>query len=149
MLHVPNYVAATAPAHGTDVVVMTSNLKIGSADPAAVVAAVRAHHVDVLMLEELTPEIRSTLRSAGLDATLPHSVSDPQQGASGTGLWSRFPLTQTRTSDSFGFAYVTARLEAGGQQVSVAAVHVFGPFPQASSTLGTATWRAIRRHSAH
>ena len=92
-LHAPNFVAASAPSTGTNVVVMTSNLKIGGADPASVVAAVRSHHVDVLMLEELTPEARVALQHAGLDALLSHSVTDPQEGGAGTGLWSRFPLT--------------------------------------------------------
>ena len=129
-LHAPDYVAASVPSTGTNVVVMTSNLKVGAADPSALVAAVRSHHVDVLMLEELTPDARRALQHAGLDALLPHSVSDPRAGGSGTGLWSRHPLTDARTSNAFGFAFVTARTDVGGEPVSLAAVHVYGPSPQ-------------------
>ncbi|HEY2298125.1 MAG TPA: endonuclease/exonuclease/phosphatase family protein [Jatrophihabitans sp.] len=130
-LQVPAYVAQTLPTQGTDVVVMTSNLKVGAADPHAVVAAARSHHVDVLMLEELTPGIRRALRGAGLDEFLPHSVADPHDGGAGTGLWSRYPLTDASVRRDLGFSFVTARTKLPGGETTLAAIHVFGPYPQA------------------
>ncbi len=55
-LQAPANVAQTVPEHGTDVLVMTSDLKVGAADPRAMVQAVRSQRVDILMLEEVTPE---------------------------------------------------------------------------------------------
>lgn len=130
IVHVPGYIASSAPTNGHDVVVMTSNLRVGSADPASVVAAVRTHGADVVMLEELTPEIRESLDHAGLDRLLPYSVTDPRDGGSGTGLWSRYRLSATTTSEDFGFAYITANADVDGSEVSLAAVHVYGPYPQ-------------------
>jgi endonuclease/exonuclease/phosphatase (EEP) superfamily protein YafD len=130
-LQAPAYVAQTVPSHGADVVVMTSNLKVGAADPHAVVDAVRSHHVDVLMLEELTPEIRAALRSAGLDELLPHSVADPRDYGAGTGLWSRYPLTDPNVRRDLGFSFVTARANLPSGATTLAAMHVFGPYPQA------------------
>ena len=130
-LQAPAYVGASVPDHGTDTVVMTSNLKVGAADPHAVVRAARSHDVDVLMLEELTPGIRHALRAAGLDSLFPYSVSDPRDGGAGTGLWSRTPLTDTNVRRDLGFSFVSARTKLAGVETTLAALHVFGPYPQA------------------
>lgn len=130
-IQVPNYVAESAPSRGVDVVIMTSNLEIGGADASSVVAAVRSHHVDALMLEELTPAALARLHRAGLDNLLPHSLTSPMSGGSGTGLWSRTPLTAPVKNYAFGFSFVTARTRFHGRPVTLAAMHVFGPSPSA------------------
>lgn len=85
-----------------DVRVMTVNLQFGRGDPAAVVAAARAHDVDLIAVQELTAPARAALAGAGLDDAFPYrfvrtrGVASP---AGGTGMWSRYPLsdrTQTR-----------------------------------------------------
>lgn len=129
-LHAPGYVATAVPAHGADLEVMTSNLKIGNGSASSVVAAVRSRHVDVLMLEELTPDARAALHADGLDALLPHSVVHTHLDGSGTGLWSRLPL-QAPTVRQFGCTFITARVELSGEPVTLAALHVYGPYPQA------------------
>ena len=125
------FVAADRYRDGVSVVVMTSNLRLGHADAGSVVSAVRRHHVDVLMLEELTPAEQDLLNQAGLDRLLPHHVSDPRGGAAGTGLWSRFTLTATTTRKDFVFAFVTARADVPGvvDQPVLAAAHMPGPWP--------------------
>lgn len=144
-LQVPAYVAETVPDHGTDVVLMTSNLMVGAADPHAVVQAARSHDVDVLMLEELTPEIRHALHTAGLDDLFPYSVADPRESGAGTGLWSRHPLTDTNVRRDLGFSFVTARTKLPTGETTLAAVHVFGPYPQPQF----ARWRSdIRAYPA-
>jgi hypothetical protein len=69
---IPAFLPAPADPGGTDLRVMTANLQFGRADPDAVVAAVGEQRVDLLALEELTPQARSGLRRAGLDRLLPH-----------------------------------------------------------------------------
>lgn len=129
-LQAPLFVAAAAPS-GPDVAVMTSNLWLGRADAPSVVAAAQRHHVQVLMLEELTSEELARMHAAGLDRLLPYRVVAPGVSGSGTGLWSSHPLSSTRVGYDLGFHYVTAetRLVAGGPMVSLAAVHAFGPYP--------------------
>lgn len=129
------YVAATAPASAVPVVAMTSNLRLGLADPAQVVAAVRGHHVGVLMLEELTPAEQSRLVAAGLDRLLRYHVSDPRPSAEGTGLWSRYPLSATSRRSDFTFAFVTARVHIPGVagEPLLVATHMPGPWPQPST----------------
>jgi endonuclease/exonuclease/phosphatase (EEP) superfamily protein YafD len=129
-LQLPLYVAQSVPP-GRDVVVMTANLRLGSADPAAVVDAVRAHGVDVLMLEELTEHEQNLLTRAGLDRLMPHHLSAPRGRAAGTGLWSRYPLLGAQLRSGFGSALVIARVQVPGIAVAPTAValHVFGPYP--------------------
>ncbi len=128
---VPLYTSSDPPAQAATLVTMTSNLRIGGADPASVVAAARRHNVDVLMLQELTPEEQQRLESAGLDRLLPYHLSDPRSAATGTGLWSRYPLTEKVTRTDFSWAFVTAevRIPGAAKPVSLAALHMPGPYP--------------------
>jgi endonuclease/exonuclease/phosphatase family metal-dependent hydrolase len=83
----------TAVPDGVTVRVMASNLYVGTADPRAVVDLVRRERVDVLALEELTPEEVERLDAAGLGRVLPHRQYDPGGGgAAGSGLYSRRPI---------------------------------------------------------
>jgi endonuclease/exonuclease/phosphatase (EEP) superfamily protein YafD len=91
----PRALAGPRPAvsGGVPLSVMTANLYEGRADAAAVVALVREHRVQLLALEELPPEEVARLDAAGLDRLLPYRNVDARPGASGTGLFSAFPLT--------------------------------------------------------
>jgi endonuclease/exonuclease/phosphatase (EEP) superfamily protein YafD len=133
-VRIPLYISQAAPAAGQRVVVMTCNLRLGSADAAAVVSAVRSNDVDVLMLEELTPDERDALRTAGLDGLLPHAVADPVAGAGGTGVWSRWPLESGKIRADFAFALVTAGVELPGNgRLAVVGLHLAGPTADASA----------------
>lgn len=86
-----------APAPRADaepVVVMGANLLAGGADPAAVVAAVRADDVDVLVTTEVTDAEVRRLEAAGLSALLPHHAggTDPADAVAGTIVWAREPV---------------------------------------------------------
>jgi endonuclease/exonuclease/phosphatase (EEP) superfamily protein YafD len=129
----PAFTASAQPPPGNPaVIVMSANLRLGHADPDAVVAAVARHHVDVLMLQELTPSAVTGLTDAGLDRLLPYHVVDARQSAAGTGLWSRYPLTDVAKRSDYTFALVTAELVIPGSSLrpAVAATHMPGPWPQ-------------------
>ncbi|MGZ8180294.1 endonuclease/exonuclease/phosphatase family protein [Williamsia sp. SKLECPSW1] len=110
--------------------VMQANLWLGRADPRAVVAAVAANDVDLLCVQELTPECRDALVDAGVEGHLPHrSVVAAPVGA-GTGLWSRHPLHDERVLPGFTLAAVQAQVELpGGGGVTVLSVHPMPPYP--------------------
>ena len=133
---VPLFTHDPVPAAGTPLTVMTANLRVGAADPATIVATVRARQVDVLALEELTAEEVARLHAAGLDAVLPHRVLRPEDGASGGGLWSRRPLTALPPWDST-FAMPAASLVLDGRRIDVRVLH---PFPTLLS--GSTRFRA-------
>jgi endonuclease/exonuclease/phosphatase family metal-dependent hydrolase len=85
---------------GPRIRVMTSNLFLGRGDARTVVRLVREQGVDVLGLEELTPEEVARLDAAGLRELLPYRDVDARPGANGTGLFSRFPLTRRKPYNS-------------------------------------------------
>ena len=60
---------------------LTVNAQGGAADPAALLRALRRHNVDVLAVQELTPQMVSRLAAAGLAQLLPFSHLDPRPGA--------------------------------------------------------------------
>lgn len=120
--------SATRPPHG--LTVMAQNLQFGRADAEAVVAQVRAHDVDVLVLTELTPDAVAALDEAGLDSALPHSYAVPRYDASGTGLWSRLPLTQTRQVPGTTYVAVEAVVKpvgTSGEPVTLLGLHSYPP----------------------
>lgn len=81
------------PADGaTPLVVMTANLRMGDADGIEVVRAASEEHVDLLVLEELTPQLLAEMDAAGLADLLPHRVGEAAPGAHGTMAFSRQPL---------------------------------------------------------
>ncbi|GAA2070410.1 endonuclease/exonuclease/phosphatase family protein [Williamsia deligens] len=110
--------------------VLQANLWLGRADPQAVVDAVLAHDVDLLCVQELTPECRDALTRAGLDEQLPYRhVAAAPEGA-GTGLWSRRPLRGARELPGFTLAAVQAQMHLpGGGEVTVLSVHPMPPYP--------------------
>jgi endonuclease/exonuclease/phosphatase (EEP) superfamily protein YafD len=79
--------------HRTDLTVMTANLEFGDGDPTTVVRAATDRHVDVLVLEEVTPSELTHLRAAGLSELLPKSAGVPTTSASGTMVFSTYDLT--------------------------------------------------------
>lgn len=88
---IPLYVGDDVPA-GQPLTVLTANLYFGRADPDALVRMVKAQHVDVLALEELTDAAVGRLRLAGLDALLPYTDLLAFRDADGSGIYSRYPL---------------------------------------------------------
>nr|WP_312034115.1 endonuclease/exonuclease/phosphatase family protein [Actinoplanes sp. TBRC 11911] len=117
------------PADGVRITVMTSNMRLGGADPRTIVRLVRENDVVILALQELSPDARAALTTAGLDELLPyHSLGD-EPGASGSGLYSRFPITDgavRRNGGGFRQAYGTVRV-AGAGAVIVESAHPLAP----------------------
>ncbi len=135
---VPAYAADPRAAGARPVLtVVTANLHLGEADPAAIVALARESKAQVLAIQELTPAAMTGLRAAGLDTLLPYRVVNPRFGASGTGLWSTVPIAGGETLQQFTFPATTGIVEvAGVGPVRVASVH-----PAAPNGAGLATWQ--------
>ena len=77
---------------------------------------------------------QDALGRAGLDTLLPYHASEPRDGGGGTGLWSRYPLSDEQEPDRFTFAFVAARIQVPDVSgpVQVAALHASGPVPDSS-----------------
>jgi endonuclease/exonuclease/phosphatase (EEP) superfamily protein YafD len=127
---VPRIAAGGEAGHG-ELRVLTLNVRLGHADPADVVALIRREHPDVVSLQELTTGLAGRLRSGGIGELLPHQALNAAPGASGTGLYSRYPLTEVRRFDErTSFEMTAANLRVPGKPpVAVIAVHTSPPIP--------------------
>lgn len=115
-----------------DLQVMTVNMQFGRADAAAIVAAVRDHSVDVMSVQELTPEAVAGLRAAGLERALPYRMVRAGDGspASGTGIWSRYPLSDEDETEGLIFHNLVATVTVSpGLAFSFFAMHPIPPAP--------------------
>jgi endonuclease/exonuclease/phosphatase family metal-dependent hydrolase len=83
-----------APDEGAQrITVMNANLYEGRADAQDVVDAVRANHVDLLVLEEITPQLLEEMDGLGLAELLPERVGEPDYMVAGTMILANQPLT--------------------------------------------------------
>ena len=118
------------PSTGVALRVMTSNLLYGGADPDTIVDLVREYRIDVLAVQEFTAEGRDALAAAGLGDLLPHNSLADEPAASGSGLYSRFPLLDSgsrRNGGGFRQAYGTIRPPGAGPLV-VESAHSLAPW---------------------
>ncbi|WP_033343986.1 endonuclease/exonuclease/phosphatase family protein [Catenuloplanes japonicus] len=77
---------------GPRIRVLTVNVLGGAADPAEIIALVDAQDVDVLALQEHTPLLDAALTAGGIGGRLPYQQTNPEEGTSGSGIYSRHPL---------------------------------------------------------
>lgn len=111
--------------------VVSANLGLGQADAGAVVALANAS-ADVLVVQELTPELASAMSAAGLDATFPHRTIDPRPMAAGIGVWSRHPIVSAAPIGGYQMPMLSARIRVPGVRFdpTVLAVHLAAPWVQ-------------------
>jgi endonuclease/exonuclease/phosphatase (EEP) superfamily protein YafD len=122
--------ADKGPADGTDLTVMTINMFIGAADPAAIVNLVRDHDVAILAVQEFSPTARMGLTNAGLDALLPYAALADEVGTTGSGLYSRFPIAQSHSErGGGGNMQVFATVQPPGTPaLDVVSAHPLAPY---------------------
>lgn len=122
---------------GRTLSVMTANLRYGNGDVETVMALAQRHGVELLSLQELTPEEARRLERAGARERFPYQVLDARPGARGSGLMSRYPLRAARRPGTTTMAMPEARLALPGVgPVLVKAVHAVPPLQHS-----VPTWR--------
>jgi endonuclease/exonuclease/phosphatase (EEP) superfamily protein YafD len=112
-----------AAGHET-LMVLSANVFLGDADPAAVVALVDRYRPDVLSVQELTPSFARGMQRAGLGRQLPYSVLMARPKGRGGGLYARYPLTRLPQETRFLFAMPRAGIALpDGRRLRLVAVH--------------------------
>lgn len=112
---------------GQQVRLMTSNLLTGIADADAIVREVKARRVDILTMQELTPEMVRDLQRAGLDQVLPNRVFLDEPGGSGSGIASRYPLKLRNLTPPGTLQQAGALVDLPGKDIEVVSVHPLPP----------------------
>jgi endonuclease/exonuclease/phosphatase (EEP) superfamily protein YafD len=118
-----------AAGHET-LAVLSANIRRGTADPAALIGLVERRHLDLLAVQELTPESVRELDAAGLGRLLPHRVLAVYPGKPkkpGVGIYSRLPLRGLPPHDNYGVG--AALRMPSGRLVRVVNVHPHTPKP--------------------
>jgi endonuclease/exonuclease/phosphatase family metal-dependent hydrolase len=138
----PRGIARPQPkASGPVLRVLTVNLWHGRGDAEAVVARAREASADVLFVQELTADAVDRLRQAGLDDLMPHTRLELRRGSGGSGIYSRFPLSEGPSLAPVRAAQPTALLELpGGEAVELICVHPSAPALRWRD--GAVRWRA-------
>ena len=121
--------------NGPTVRAMQANLLFDGADPQAVVDEVRARRIEVLTVDELTPAEVGGLERAGLDQLLPYRHISPGRTATGTGIWSSYPLSDATEYDGFVLNQLSATVTVPG--FGAMTVYAFHPVPP---VYGTQVW---------
>ncbi|GAA0229972.1 endonuclease/exonuclease/phosphatase family protein [Cryptosporangium japonicum] len=136
---VPRAVPSGAPSDGDRLRVMAFNTKIGAGSVAELAALVRREKPDVLTVQELTPEWAAEFAALRL---FPYSALRALPGASGTGIWARYPLTDNRTVDpKSGFDQTDAQLRVSDDRVyEVVSAHPRPPIFRAAEWGSTSRW---------
>jgi endonuclease/exonuclease/phosphatase (EEP) superfamily protein YafD len=124
--------ASTDAAPGAPVIrLMQANIFLGQADTGSVVDTVRERDVDILTVSELTGEAARGLAAAGLHQELPYSFLQPREGGGGTGMYSRFPLSEPQALPGFVLGNLRATVAIPGAAPTVVyALHPLPPWPQ-------------------
>ena len=142
-LQLPAIIPSAHPSQAATITVLTANLRLGQADPAAVAALVKDHEVDLLAVQELTPQAADGLSAAGLDRELPYKLLAPREGGAGMGLWSRFPLRQKVVLNGFGFSPVQADITLDGRPMTIMSFHSKAPLYNRGTEQWTADLRSL------
>ena len=130
--YVPRYQeAVVADSTVVDVRVLTTNLGMGQADPAAMVALAR-DNADIVAVQEMTPDAAEGLSAAGMDGAFGYRVVLPAPLASGIGIWSRHPIVESGRIDGYALPILGARIRIPGVPIdtTVLSVHLAAPWPQ-------------------
>ncbi len=116
--------------------VLSSNLRYGRADPTEFVGLANSS-ADVITVAELTEEAVTRFTDAGIGQSFPHSQLTPGSGASGIGMWSRYPLTPVSAPRHRSVSMPAARVQVPGLEHPplLASVHVQSPVSDNENTI--------------
>jgi len=122
----PLYTKDSPPvAAGAALTVMTSNILVGRGDCDTVVGLVEERNVDLLAMQELTPDAVMRLRDAGLNQLLPYRWLD--ESVAGIGIWSRYPLSDVPAGSALGWPVIGRHVAVPGLPLTFLAVHPAAP----------------------
>jgi endonuclease/exonuclease/phosphatase family metal-dependent hydrolase len=118
-------------AEAPDLTVATWNLEYGDVDGAEAVAGLRDLDVDLVALQELTPEQAASIEaSSAVSERFPYRQLNPRPGVAGIGLLSRHPLLDP--IDATAPVSLQATIERPGGRITVLTAH---PYPARIETV--------------
>lgn len=115
--------------------VMTANLQLGG-DAVGLVESAAEEEVDLLVVQEITPQALESMESAGVATMLPYRAGEPARGTRGTMVFSRLELGTVEPLDTSMDSF-SVPVTVDAEDLLLAAVHVSPPL--------SAAWAAEHR----
>ncbi|MBA2523646.1 MAG: endonuclease/exonuclease/phosphatase family protein [Solirubrobacterales bacterium] len=118
-----------AGSPGPTLQVLAANMRLGQASAQPLVDLVNDLDVDVLSVEELSPELAQELKQLGLERVLAHHRLQPALGSGGSGIYSRLPISSSELERlPGGFPLISVDVQPpGGVPVQIFSVHTNPP----------------------
>ena len=124
----PLFRTGDPPGGGPTLRVMSANVLLGQANAESLVSSAGTR-VAVLAVQELTAGGLARLSAAGIDKVFPHRFIDPRPRAAGIGVWSKYPISETRQVSGFRMPCISVKLRVPHIPIdpTVVAVHLASP----------------------
>jgi endonuclease/exonuclease/phosphatase (EEP) superfamily protein YafD len=107
--------------------VFSANIYDANPDVGRIAGEIKAAAPDLLALQEVGPDGATALRRSGVLARFPYRRAEIRDGASGIGLWSRFPLAEAQVHSVRGMPLITATVILGDRRLRFFTVHTVAP----------------------
>lgn len=120
---VPPAAAADSPRFS----ITATNVLYNNATPDAAADRIIASEADVLLLIELTAQVRAALQAKLPDGDYPYRVAGRAGGSESIQLWSRLPIVDGGATSIDGRAAIDVVLDVDGSEVRVVGVHPYPP----------------------
>lgn len=138
--------AEAKPAGATAFRLLTANLEENDGQAGNLAIQIRADSPDVIVVEELSPLTYYSLQKSGVLAGYRYSAAQPNFGAFGAGVWSRYPLTDVGTPDVGGLLSLRMTVTpVPGRGFRLFAVHTLSPQTGPNTTIWRAQLADLRR----
>ncbi|CAN5892351.1 endonuclease/exonuclease/phosphatase family protein [soil metagenome] len=138
--------AEAATPDQTTLRVFSMNLRAGNDRIDEVAEEIATADPDVLMTQELTPELLDALRSSGVLVRYDHAVVDAREGYFGSSIHSKEPLADKEVWRVAGTPMTRATVQPGGTPLSVYNVHTTAPLDATTLAQWDAEFVALDRH---
>jgi len=109
--------------------VLAANMRLGEGSAQPLIDLVDELGIDVLSVEELTPELVHELERQGIGQVLKHDRLRPAPGSAGSGIYSRLPIRSSAFQTlPGGFPLISGEVQPpGGISVEIVSVHTNPP----------------------
>jgi len=131
------YIVALSPYLTAAVAIALTAAASSSSEPTRLTAQpslldIANNKADVIILEELTPQLADALDLNGFKNAFPYQALEPGEYGSGVGIWSRYPITASTRIEGYRLKMVSADIAVPGthQDTVFVAIHLPGPWPQ-------------------
>ena len=107
--------------------IVSANVKLDNPTLPATLAELVEQDPDIIALQEFTPAHSNELAASEVLAGYPYRVVDPQEGAHGSAILSRLPVTEGRRIMVAGWPMTEALVDVDGRSLRIVNVHTSAP----------------------